>query len=282
MQRLVALTAAVAVVALLGGCEGTFSRDIIYDINSLLVCHVQNPLANIAGQPPLIEGIQTISLVPGPRHSVWLPQESGFAPPILPAGSALDLNSLSNFLGNDYNGQFFAYSDLTPFALQARQPAPTAVPSYLVDGQPMLLSISELSGTSSNSTVFVQYLMNITGRQGLSVLPALEGFGIGNCPLNAVWTPLPPTFFPNYFSGGYCSPNALNEFCSIPTGMYCRPDIRPRYLTYVTALRWDCCSTYVNTKWTYSCGWRKVKFPIVSKCFCGCDASTMPEQPFLG
>ena len=57
-----------------------------------------------------------------------------FAPPILPAGSALDLNSLSNFLGNDYNGQFFAYSDLTPFALQARQPAPTAVPSYLVDG----------------------------------------------------------------------------------------------------------------------------------------------------
>ena len=78
MQRLVALTAAVAVVALLGGCEGTFSRDIIYDINSLLVCHVQNPLANIAGQPPLIEGIQTISLVPGPRHSVWLPQESGW------------------------------------------------------------------------------------------------------------------------------------------------------------------------------------------------------------
>eukprot|EP00731_Ephydatia_muelleri_P022051 Em0014g642a len=183
MQRLVAL---VAVVALLGGCEGTLSKDINYDLNSLLVCHVQNPLATIAGQPALIGGIETIPLVSGQRDAVWLPQESGFAPPIPAAGSTLDVNSLINFLGNDYNAQLFVYQQIpNADSLEARVPAPTAVPSYLVDGQPMLLTNSELSGRSPNITDFVQYLMSITGGQGDGsiVTGALDRFGIGNCPL---------------------------------------------------------------------------------------------------
>lgn len=75
MQQLVALALA---VAFLGGCECNLYKNIQYDINSLLVCQVQNPLANLPGQPALVEGIETIPLVPGPRNSVWLPQESGW------------------------------------------------------------------------------------------------------------------------------------------------------------------------------------------------------------
>lgn len=135
-----------------------------------------------------------------------------FAPPIPAAGSTLDVNSLINFLGNDYNAQLFVYQQIpNADSLEARVPAPTAVPSYLVDGlfpftrvlhgpevlatpivfipsplgQPMLLTNSELSGRSPNITDFVQYLMSITGGQGDGsiVTGALDRFGIGNCPL---------------------------------------------------------------------------------------------------
>lgn len=46
-----------------------------YSINSLLVCHVNNPYYYLAGQPQVIpEAPPKIALVPSQQGRVWLPE----------------------------------------------------------------------------------------------------------------------------------------------------------------------------------------------------------------
>lgn len=240
-----------------------------YPVNSLLVCHVNNPYYYLPGQPPVVpEEPLKLTLLPGQRGRVWLPESSRYLPPIINGGN-IDTATLVTFLGQDYRGQLLSISKPPPGSIP---PLPgLSSTSDLGSGGGMFMPSTAPAIFDSNLFNFVGDLLRITGQtfDAGAITNDLLLAGIDNCALKSNWTELPLSYFPRYISGGYCTDSAQGS-CSIPSGLHCIPRTNPDSLTYIPILRWDCCNTYTQNQWKWSCGWRKVLIPLISHCICGC------------
>eukprot|EP00731_Ephydatia_muelleri_P022048 Em0014g639a len=247
-----------------------------YSINSLLVCYVNNPYYYLAGQPQVIpEAPPKIALVPSQEGLVWLPETPNYSPQI---NSAETINTvgLLLFLGQDFNGLLLSLNQPSPASvapLPGTSSSSTPAPTQVGSGGGMFMIPNTAPSIDLDLLDYVSYIINASGLNGNApiITNQLLSRGIGKCVLKANWTLLPSSYFPRYFSGGYCAdPPEWLGTCSIPPGLHCAPKTNPDSLTYVPILRWDCCNTFSQNRWKWSCGWRKVLMPIVSQCFCGC------------
>lgn len=265
-----------------------------FDIESLLTCHVENPMAGVEGQPefiaedvPRLPFEQIVTQSPHP-HVIWLPGESGFRiPPGVPTTSRL-----ITFLGSDYNPVLTSPSipitppprgcellpsaegsggdqkihvseamDPIPFLTNDRSTSPSTPEVRSLRADPTKINTDALNNLNNLaiSTTRTFLILEINPVQALCAIHTAL------CPLNTTWAELPNGYFPKFFSQGTCS----NKNCSFPRGKFCEENFT--YVAYVTVLRWDCCFDKFGGQIQWACGWRKVQVPLVCDCTCACS-----------
>jgi len=96
-----------------------------------------------------------------------------------------------------------------------------------------------------------------------------------HCPVFARWRDLGRRFWPRWIREGSCRGDHRARSCSVPAGMTCRPH---RSATK-TVLWWhDCRSSsrgrsaqsHSSLSSAPSCGWIRIKYPIITACKCSC------------
>jgi hypothetical protein len=267
----------VVLLATFVGLSTAFGPPGYFDEFSLLRCMVANPRAGQRDQPDTKE--EPIPVLPFhvvyDNFGTWFqPVPSQIRSPVSGEFSAPLRDFLLEYVGSIVNIQLSTVGGNTPTSID-NAPAGQLIPQRLRLIEDGIGPIVE--GLQNHTEEINQRLddLGIVGPERQIIIDALLVLN-DQCRVIAQWNRLPPgKFFPEWIFASYC-PKSSN--CTVPPGMACEPVVKKEAIAHTLFLQWDCCWSLINRRWSYECGWRKVRLAYIGRCDCACGVQYFNDQ----